>query len=333
MAKGNSKEIAVKQGNGSDPKDSNASELQAVKEDDRKVSDDDDVKVSDEKEGKKDEKKKNTIVEMVRYKRKGFRTFVLVFIILVSIAASLALGYLFLYKWLPDLWAWGFEPTSWRAILSVFGAIYLVIGPFIPFMIMSNTISAIMELDAEDAEKEFQAGMNELEEKQNNYERILQEKDTEGLIPLITYSRIELEQYHKIGLSQTHRSYRYSILAMWIGFFIISFGIISYLVPFPFINTDLLGGNFQILTITSGIVTEVISALFLWIYRSSMNKLTYFYNRQVFIHNALLAYKMARTMKEPDAAKTTIIEKILEFGFSSIQVQKINAKTPAVTEP
>ena len=62
---------------------------------------------------------------------------------------------------------------------------------------------------------------------------------------------------------------------------------------------------------------ELVSALFLFIFRSSTNQLTYFYNRQIFIHNALLSYKMATSMEEPDTAKRMIIEKILEFGSTA----------------
>ena len=172
-----------------------------------------------------------------------------------------------------------------------------------------------MKLYTDDAKNEFNSKINEIENKQSNYEKILREKDTEGLIPLVTYSRIELEQYYKIGLNQTQQSFRYSILAMWIGFIILAFGIISYLIPTTFINENLLDGNFQILTIGSGIITELISALFLWVYKNSTDRLTYFYNRQIFIHNALLAFKISNSIDQSDKAKELIVGKILEFGI------------------
>ena len=108
-------------------------------------------------------------------------------------------------------------------------------------------------------------------------------------------------------------AYPYPDIAMWVGFVIIIFGIVSYILPFSLVNEDLRGGNFQILTIGSGVVIELVSALFLFIFRSSTNQLTYFYNRQIFIHNALLSYKMATTMSDPDTAKKMIIEKILDL--------------------
>jgi len=270
---------------------------------------------SETKEGKKT--KKLWLVQWVKFQSKSTRIIVLLFLIFITIALSLIIGYYSYFQWLPSLWGWGFIPLSWKCILSVLGAIYLLFFPFFPLLFIGDNISGIFRLYTIEAEEEYTKKLNQIEKKQSDYENILEKNDIEGLIPLITYSRIELEQYHKIGLSQTQKSYRYSIIAMWIGFLIIAFGIVTYIIPSQYINPDLISGNFQILTIGSGIVTELISALFLWIYKSSMSRLTYFYNRQVFIHNALFAYKISNTMKESDAAKKVIVDKILEFGISS----------------
>lgn len=45
-----------------------------------------------------------------------------------------------------------------------------------------------------------------------------------------------------------------------------------------------------------------------------MKQLTYFYNRQIFIHNSLFAFRIAQSMKDSDAAKKEIVDKILEFN-------------------
>lgn len=277
-------------------------------------------------EEKEQKPKKILLVEWVKYRSKSLRLIVLLSLIIFTIIACLAIGYYSFLYWLPSLWNWGFNPLTWRSILSVLGAIYLIIFPFIPLMILGDSIAGIFNLYAKEAEADYNNKLKEIEKKQLDYEQTLEENDAEGLIPLITYSRIELEQYHKIGLSQTQRSYQYSIVAMWIGFLIIAFGIMTYIIPNKYINQDLIDGNFQILTISSGIITELISALFLWIYKSSIGRLTYFYNRQVFIHNALFAYKISNTMKEPDLAKKTIVEKILEFGITANKESYINIK-------
>lgn len=273
-------------------------------------------------EGSDKPKKKNWLVAYLKHKSERHRISVLVSLVIVGIASTILLAYFCYFAWLPAIWSWGFEPISWwRAIFALIGAFYLVVGPFFPYIALWGTISGIGELYTEEASNEFETKIHEIEVKQSGYEQILKEKDTEGLIPMVTYSRIELEQYYKIGLSQTQRSYQFSMIAMWLGFLIIAFGIVSYIVPASFINKNLVEGNFQILTISSGIVIEIIAALFLGIYRNSINRSTYFYNRQVFIHNALLAYKIANSMKEPDLSKRLIIEKILEFGISANPVE------------
>lgn len=260
---------------------------------------------------------KNLIVEFVRYQHRWVRFLVLTVLSMVLVTGVLALGYLCWFVWLPQLWQWGFQPISWRAVFSVLGAIYLLLGPFIPIYSFRGAISGIVQLYAEDKKEAVNQQLQSFEQKRTNYESILSKQDTEDLIPLVTYSRLELEQYYLIGIEQAQKSYNYSIVAMWIGFVIIGFGIVSYILPFSLVNSNLQEGNFQVLTIGSGVVIELISALFLWIFRSSTNQLTYFYNRQIFIHNALLSYKMASTMNEPDAAKKIIIEKILEFGSTA----------------
>lgn len=253
----------------------------------------------------------------VKYKSIRTRTAVLITLITLSIVLTILAGYFCFFVWLPQLWGWGFTPPTWKGIFSVLGAIYLVIGPFFPFILSGPVISGILKLYADDAEKMYNAKIDEIHDKQSNLEDVLSQKDTEGLIPLVKYSRIELQQYYKIGLDQTQGSYRYSIIAMWIGFLIITFGIISYIIPSDLINKDFSSGNIQILTVGSGVVIELISALFLWIYKSSISRLTYFYNRQVFIHNALFAFKISNSMVDPDKAKELIVAKILEFGINS----------------
>lgn len=268
-------------------------------------------------EQKKQEDKPNLIVKWLRYKNKNTRLLFLFSIILLGISGSIASSYFCIYKWLPELWNWGFNPTSWRSILSVLGAIYLIFGGVAPIYLISDTVQGIIRLSAENAEREFNEKLNEIVKKQNSYEEKLEANDDLGLIPMVTYSRIELEQYYKIGLTQTRKSYSYSIVSMRIGFLIIILGIILYLFPSQFTNQELISGNFQILTIASGILTEFISALFLWIYKSSVNNLTYFYNRQIFIHNTLLAYKIATSKKDADTTKQIIVEKILDFGYKT----------------
>src|SRR5450759_796833 len=167
------------------------------------------------------------LVKWLKYKNQKTRIVFLLAAILVGLSGSVAASYFCIYKWLPGLWDWGFNPTTWRSILSFLGAVYLVMGGFLPFALVLGTINGILRLIAEDAEKEFNDKLDEIAKKQNSYEDKLVANDELGLIPLVTYSRIELEQYYKIGLTQTKKSYAYSIVSMWIGFLIIIVGIVS----------------------------------------------------------------------------------------------------------
>jgi len=49
-------------------------------------------------------------------------------------------------------------------------------------------------------------------------EESIEKDDEAGLLPLLKYSRLQLEAYYKIGLTQTRRSFLYSVVAMWVGF-------------------------------------------------------------------------------------------------------------------
>ncbi len=280
----------------------------------------------------KKKSEKNLVVEFVRYQNRWVRFVILSVLTVVLVAGVLALAYLSWFVWLPQLWNWGFKPLSFYAVLSVLGALYLGILPFVPIYSFRGTISGILQLYAEDAKTQAGVQLQSIEQKQANFESVIGQKDTEGLLPLVTYSRLELEQYYLIGIEQAQKSYNNSIVAMWVGFVIIIFGIVSYILPFSLVNDDLASGNFQILTIGSGIVIELVSALFLFIFRSSTNQLTYFYNRQIFIHNALLSYKMATSMQDPDTAKKMIIEKILEFGSTAkVKPTPMQGKRPLET--
>jgi hypothetical protein len=153
--------------------------------------------------------------------------------------------------------------------------------------------------------------MADLEKRQRQYEEDIKQNDSDGLIRLVNYSKTEMEKYYEMGLKQAKRSYNCSLTAMWLGFAIILFGLLSSAIKLPGGETN--KNQVQLLTVCSGIVVEAISALFLWIYKSSLNQLTYFYGKQVFLHNALIAYKISDTMEDKDKPKNLIVQKIFEF--------------------
>lgn len=259
----------------------------------------------------KEQKKENVLIKFLRL-NKVFRVPVLSALVLFALATTSALIYLCWYIWLPWLWSWGFEPTTWRSIFSVLGAFYLVIMPFIPFAFISF-IGEILNLYLDEQEDIVAGKFSELNRGQKNIETELEKNDKAGLIPLIRYSRLQLEAYYSIGLDQTHRSFRYSIIAMWIGFIVIISGVAINFLPIS-IRELFAVSNMQNISIAGGTVIEIISALFLWVYRSSISQLTYFYNRQMDNHNVLICQRIAETMESSDETKKIIIEKILERG-------------------
>ncbi|MBI1804860.1 MAG: hypothetical protein HY033_12980 [Ignavibacteriae bacterium] len=261
----------------------------------------------------KKEQEEHVLVRWLRLRGKKARIFFLFLMLVVLLALTLGLGYLCLYMYLPIVWDWGFNPASWKGILSVFGAIYLVIIPFIPIGYSAGIIKGILNIFIEEEESPLKNKLLSIERSQAEIENTLEKNEKGGLIPLVKYSRLQLEAYYKIGLSQTQRSFRYSIIAMWIGFLIIIAGIVLYILPVEKVNEKLVESNLQVMTIIGGTVVEFISALFLWVYRNSINQLTYFYNRQIFIHHVLLCAKISDGMKEPDVSKRYIIEKVLDY--------------------
>ncbi|GEM_PF-2615028 len=266
----------------------------------------------DNKEKKED---KNYIIEWLKYKSKFVRFVASFTIILGFLSLIVFVSYYYLTKIIPYLWHWGFDPFNWKFFLSFFAILFSFAFYAMPIALFFGFFQDLMSIYASEAEIDFNKKIKEFEDKQVKYQEKLESSDELYLIPLVTFSRIELEQYYKIGVSQTQKSYNYSILSMWIGFLIIILGVLLFYFPIDIGNSFFADGNVKILVLISGLITELISVMFLWIYKNSIKNLTYFYNRQIFIHNTLLAYKISSSMENSDEAKKIIVQKILDFGF------------------
>ncbi len=240
----------------------------------------------------------------------AYRRIALPVVAAAILLASAVIAYFCWFVLLLPVWRWGFEPPTWRAVLSLFAAFYLVLGPIAPFILGTNLLGRMLNLYTEEREQQLKASLTQLEASKALTEESLAANDQTGLIPLVRYSRLQLESYYTIGLGQSQRSFRYSILAMWIGFLVITGGIILSVMPSRTGTAP--PPDIHLLTIASGMVIELISALFLWIYRSSIGQLTYFYNRQMYLHGVLVAMRIADTMKDSDGTKRLIVERILD---------------------
>jgi hypothetical protein len=235
---------------------------------------------------------------------------------LVAIPLSLVPIWFVWFKWVPQLWAWAFSELSITSIPKGV-AVYYVAAlpaslPVFAVLLTAKVLGLYAEAESARATEAVSRGSTE----QARVEEELKEIDKSGLVLLLRYSRVQLEAYYGIGLTQTQRSFLYSVIAMWIGFTVILAGIVIRVVDLEKIGFRLADPDVSTLAILSGIIIEVISALFLWVYRSSVRQLTYFYDRQMYNHSVLMCHRIAETMQAADEVKKAIVEKVLDKGWA-----------------
>ena len=229
---------------------------------------------------------------------------------------SLALIWFVWFKLLPIVWIWAFATFTLKSVVGAFAVLCLAILPIYGPVGAFVATAYVLEVYADEAAKKIRLVVAHGSSLQSNVENELAKHDRSGLVPLLRYSRVQLESYYAIGLTQTQRSFRYSIVAMWIGFAVILSGIIIRVVDLDHFGLRPLDSDISTLIIVSGAIIEVISALFLWVYRSSVRQLTYFYNRQMYNHSVLMSQRIADTMKDSDEIKKTIVEKLLDRSWA-----------------
>lgn len=230
------------------------------------------------------------------------------------------------FQWMPALWVWGLDQIGVRSVIALVGAIYLVIMPFVAFGLFS------IGLDTWKAYKLTQNDQKiELAEARANQRQVLAQldvDDTQYPIRLVEYSHHVLEEYYILAKQQATRSFTYSLTAMWLGFAVLLIGVADYFIPVQAIITHytslppLPAKEFsaQSFVLITGVVLEFISVAFLWMYRFSIKQQTYYYRRQLKLHNVLLATGVSKEMKEGrDATLTKIIDNLL-VNMEMIQI-------------
>jgi hypothetical protein len=243
--------------------------------------------------------------------RPQYRTPVLVLLAL-CLPIAVAVVWFIWFKWMPNVWSWAFHPVSWRVIPGAIALFFLASLPLVPFAPIFQGIGATLSLYIDDQTARVTEAVNRGSSQLETVEEELKATDKSGLVPLLRYSRVQLESYYRIALTQTQHSFRYSIIAMWIGFAVILLGMIVRVVDLREIGLLPPDKDVSTLAIIAGVVIELVSALFLWIYRSSMKQLTYFYNRQMYDHSVLMCYRIAESMAAGDEVKKAIAEKVLD---------------------
>jgi hypothetical protein len=238
-------------------------------------------------------------------------------------AGSLALAWACWFVLLPGLW---FDDAG-RSILRVasfgdvlrvlgtlVGSVVLAVMPVWGWMLAYGLTDVLLEATLGGEKADLARARERVRETEDDALRRLEKTDQAGLLPLLRYSRAQLDAYYAMGLGQTRRAFLNAALAMWLGFLLLLGGIALYLGPVERLGLVRPPGDFHWLILASAVVIEVISALFLWVYRSTVGQLTFYYRLQMQGHSAIMGFRIATTMSDSDAAKRAVIDKLLAAG-------------------
>jgi hypothetical protein len=221
-------------------------------------------------------------------------------------------GYLTWYTSFKALWDW--EQFHWWAIaLKMFGSLGLILAPLMILAMAVAFATFLANVSLRASEGRVRKARDALRDAEREALDRLEKSDEPRLLPLLKYSRAQLEAYYAVGLGQARKSFMNSVLAMWLGFLVLLAGL-AYQVVAPHTNLGSPSSDFKNLTLGSGAIIEFISAAFLWVYRSATVQLTTFYDRQMQTHASVLSFRIAATMGNEharDRAKAAIVDSIL----------------------
>lgn len=213
-------------------------------------------------------------------------------------------GFSWLYSWATEVW--------WHWIPAVFLYISFAVAPGYALAAVGYYAKIVIETSLSISEEEIEGDISELKDKGIQILDKIEVTDKSGLLPLIRYSAEHLQAYYRIGEKQSRRSFLFSIIAMWAGFVFMLAGFSLFVAPIEKIGLRTPTNDIQVVVIAIGAIIEFISVLFLWMHRSAMEQLTYYYNRQIHTHNVVMCFRIADSMKDQDSAKNVIISKVME---------------------
>jgi len=210
---------------------------------------------------------------------------------------------LFIYLWVwPNiilaLWIWEKQPWYYAIIASIADFFLIIVIIILVWFSTFDYIQKIITWYAEEDKNLVETSLKEFEEEEKKIAEEIGKKDDAGLLPTVRYSGEQLKTYYKMSMQQTRRSFYYSVIAMFIGFFIILIGIASAFGFFEYFLRGIKSPDINNIVIAGGVLAETISALFLWVYNKTSSQLNYFYNRQIHAHNIILAFRIADTMSD-----------------------------------
>lgn len=212
-------------------------------------------------------------------------------------------------------WGWGPTGSFLSAILASCGIFFLACLPIYPLIGAGVFLIWVLAIFSDVSQQPIDLRMDEASRRQKDAEEELMQSETSGqigLVGLVRYSRIQLESYYHIGIDQAKQSFVYSFLAMWLGFLVILTAVIPRVFNLSRYGITPPDTNVSVIAVFAGVIIEIISALFLWMYTSSVRNLKYFYDRQMFYHTVLICRTIARGMKESDEIMKMIIERTMD---------------------
>jgi hypothetical protein len=276
-----------------------------------------------QKEGKTEvtltEKLRKFLINRPRTVLIGWTIVGLAFLLLIPVA------FIFWYFLPLRLWEWA-NAGIWHWVPAFFGFSLLFAIPIwgaMGAMALAGFFADVSLAIEDSALHRAQKTVRETE--QEAIDR-LEQTDAAGLLPLLKYSRAQLDAYYEIGLKQTRGSFYNAVVAMWLGFMLLLVGIALYVGPVEMLGLTRPPQDFNILVLSGAAIVEFISALFLWVYRSTTAQLTYYYKLQMHNHTSILCFRMASTMQQADEPKRVIIEKLLEWTTTPERPPLVGAK-------
>lgn len=252
---------------------------------------------------------------MARFKFAGYLLWTLVAILWL---AAIAAAYFAWFAGLSELWAWS-GTSLVRGLVAILGSLLLLMVPFWVAMIAYSFTGTMTRVSVSPESITVQRAQERVRETEEDALGRLESTDSANLLPLLRYSRAQLDAYYAIGLEQTRRGFFNAVVAMWLGFVILILGVALYIGPVERFGLQRPDEDFNTLILSSAAIVEFISALFLWVYRSTISQLTFYYRLQMRSHTAILCFRMASTMAESDEAKRAIIASILDASMTPEQ--------------
>lgn len=245
---------------------------------------------------------------MEKPKRRG----VVLALMLLGEALALVLVGVAWLKWIPAVWAWMQGGTS--LLLLVPGSLAVLALALLPPALATGFFLRVIDVLAQYVEAEKTELHTTLAEIQKKYVGL--GGGSNELVKLMQYANDELAVYFELGRSQARKSFRFAMLAMGLGFMLLIGGLAVQFAPLPAgVNAAAIGDVENVL-LGSGAVIEFIAVMFLWMYRSTMGQLTYFFDRQMYRHDVLACQWMAThgsgKTEEERAVVKLIVEKVLD---------------------